>query len=633
MLIEDGSVKRCDLRLRNKYIGIKTEIYKIGDNNYAIYCNDYRGNFSELRKDFDYSIRQIGMRISLVNILPSKFQNKIDNISFDNVVDGFKASCIILTDLQTFITSKFHDIDIVSISTPKLGLDFEILICVAEDTSDADIKNMHQFLLDTDVGTDSIVIQCVDENACNAERIEPSNSDIAASFKVQHLELFKELPFTIVEADNWFESAEKIYQGELTRDFLPYFRADSTKCFLDFSVFNGINLRNALLLYDTVYIALPIENFLSDFLTLQGITKHELIELLDMGKVVLLLPNMETRYDRTIVMDAYKCNPNSVVGRRGINTLLASYLCETKKRYQERFPDIYEIASQLFMMGKKDNNVDIQNFARTIAWPIISVNESFDILHHASPTNIGAFGANQPLINLWASKIDDEKKRDIYEFELTVNAQNSHIAAALNATYFPFQQLNTDGNVYSDSVVSNMMCDFLKVFWYNPESISKFELLYDGNQAEQNSLKLFDCKENISVLKVAELSEKHQTHKVFRDLLLKLEDMDEAKRRAETRKINDILFDVSKTTRESQGGAVDFFLSSANFLPFPYALSVFLGAVGIIKEKADEHEFVAKNAELKVIEKLMKDSGLSGTAFKAEDIYCLDKISRVATLK
>lgn len=53
-------------------------------------------------------------------------------------------------------------------------------------------------------------------------------------------------------------------------------------------------------------------------------TISELIELVDMGKIILFLPNLENRYDKNLLLEVYKCNPTAIVGRRGINTLLAS---------------------------------------------------------------------------------------------------------------------------------------------------------------------------------------------------------------------------------------------------------------------------------------------------------------------
>lgn len=89
-----------------------------------------------------------------------------------------------------------------------------------------------------------------------------------------------------------------------------------------------------MLLYDTVYIAPPLYDKMDEFLIKQKMTIKELIELIEMGKEVLLLSNYEARYDKKLIEEIYKNSPNSIVGRRGINSLLASYLSETSKKYE-----------------------------------------------------------------------------------------------------------------------------------------------------------------------------------------------------------------------------------------------------------------------------------------------------------
>ena len=111
--------------------------------------------------------------------------------------------------------------------------------------------------------------------------------------------------------------------------------------------FPVINLRSLLLLYDTVYLALPIENFLDEFLEMQGMKKKELVQLVSMGKVVLLLGNDETRYDRQVILDAYKESPDSVIGRRAMNAMMIAQLVEMKNQYAANYPMAYEMASQL----------------------------------------------------------------------------------------------------------------------------------------------------------------------------------------------------------------------------------------------------------------------------------------------
>ena len=103
------------------------------------------------------------------------------------------------------------------------------------------------------------------------------------------LKPYEELPFTIEEGVFWLDNAERIYAGDFKRSELIFFRSNTTKCFFDFSVFDNINIRNALLLYDTVYIAPPLSDKMDEFLMKQKMTFEELVELVEMGKVVLLL--------------------------------------------------------------------------------------------------------------------------------------------------------------------------------------------------------------------------------------------------------------------------------------------------------------------------------------------------------
>jgi len=267
------------------------------------------------------------------------------------------------------------------------------------------------------------------------------------------------------------------------------------------------------------------------------------------------------------------------------------------------------------------------------AWPITAVTESFHILNHYSPMNYGTFGINRIIENMLEEQSQNKEMVSNDKNNFLVNAKNAHISTALNATYFPFSQTDSNGLLYSDSAVSNVMCDLLKVYWYNQESISKIAKLYRNNCTEQNILKLFCCKENIDVLKVAEVSDKYQTHRMFRELLIRLDTLNESERHFEIKKLNDILYEVNQITDKSQYSITKFFFSASGFLPISFGASSVLNALGIIKDKFDTSDNIEKSAELKLIEKYINKHNLSSSIYGAEDIYCLDKISRVACLK
>lgn len=57
MLTNDNNVRRNDLSLRLKYIGIKTRIFKIAPFKYVILCSNIPDDFEKIKTYFDRSIR------------------------------------------------------------------------------------------------------------------------------------------------------------------------------------------------------------------------------------------------------------------------------------------------------------------------------------------------------------------------------------------------------------------------------------------------------------------------------------------------------------------------------------------------------------------------------------------------
>ena len=618
MLKQEGTVKRCDLTLRTKYWGLVTEIYQLDIFRFVIACNNFRGNFEELSKDFENNIRQIGTDVSLVDKKPEQYLKKIKNISFDNVVDNFRATCVTLNDLKNFIKLKFYYVEIIQVSVPVTGVDFEILIEVSTETSDVQIEMMHKVLAETDLGTDVITIK-------KTKRFKNEERKLKVEHDVMILNHYEMLPFTINEGVFWLDNAEKIYTGNFERSELTFFRPETTKCFFDFSFFDNINIRNALLLYDTVYIAPPLYDKMSDFLTKQRMTQEELIELIEMGKVVLLLPNDEAKYDKNLIFEAYKNSPLSIVGRRGINTLLASYLAETTKKYEILHPNIYDISSEIFMVGTKDNNAKIQNMARFIAWPKLALIKSFSGFNVLSPMSISEFGIN----NVLNENILPVTKDQNIGFEFIVNSLNTHIATSLQATYFPFQQVGKNGATYSDCIVSKIMGDMLSLYSYDADSLKNIKNIYKKNKDEY--INLFDCRDNISVLKVAETADRFETHKGFRDILVRLGNLGDEERSKTIREYNDILFEL--VGDKKRGGFAKFIMGATGFLPLSAAFSHLLTSAGLLKDLIDETGAKKKYDDYRKIEKYLIEYGTSVEHKKVEDIFLLDKISRVATLK
>lgn len=212
MVRETSAVKRSDLILRCRYVGLETEIYQVDQYRYAIYCKNYRGNFDKLRKEFDNSIRQMGSWVELTQDIPEEYLLKIEPISLSNAVDGFKGAYVTQPDIENAIIDHFPDVDICGIHVVE-GLGYAITVEVAPETSQETMAEMEAVFTDLDFGTDKVEVRHTSN--------KPSEAKIKYTEDVIQLGINKQLPFTLDEADYWFANADNIYSGKLRRENLP----------------------------------------------------------------------------------------------------------------------------------------------------------------------------------------------------------------------------------------------------------------------------------------------------------------------------------------------------------------------------------------------------------------------------
>lgn len=495
MLTNDNNVRRNDLSLRLKYIGIKTRIFKIAPFKYVILCSNIPDDFEKIKTYFDRSIRYVTLQISLSDQVPEHYIEELFPIDMEHPVDDFRATARTRDEIEEYIYGRYHDFDIRKIVPSEGGINFHMDIYVGSDVSDKQIARLQKELTEVDFGTDQIQVLRTTDPPEDKTKLNPQDS-------VMWLNTNKSYPFTVAETDFWYDNIEAIYDGSVKRKDLSFCRDGELKCFVNASVFPVINLRSLLLLYDTVYLALPIENFLDEFLEMQGMKKKELVQLVSMGKVVLLLGNDETRYDRQVILDA---------------------------------------------------------------------------------------------------------------------------------TYFPFRAEN-DNKIYTDEAETSMMEGMMKVYWYAPEQVKRMQSIWNTNYTERNMLEFFDTKENIDILRTANMADKYQTPMKFRAILENLEKMEETDRRQKIREYNNILAEASERTAKSTS-IVDFMLGTTGFLNFGYYLNTILNLLGLLKGVPDMMPGATERKDLQKFRSIAKELGTNNPEKTGEEVYLLDRISPVANLR
>lgn len=347
MLQEDGTVRRIDLDLRKEVYGLKTEIYRTSDFDYQILCVNLNEigcyDFTGFQKMFNDQVRYMGTPVSIVNTPPEKYQFKIAPIPFDNPVYNFKSTAITEPELNELINSNFPNVSIKSVICHP-GMNFYIEIHVPIDTSDEQIREMKIKLRDLDVGTDDIRVE-----RQSSENEKKHTKSFNPFGDILNIHLNRDFGFSVDETDYWLSHAQDIYEGKLKRTDISYYRTRQKNCYIDASVFDCTDIRKAILLYDTVYLGMPLEDRLDYFLESQNIRRNDLIELCDRGKIVLVLVNDSKRYDKKILDEVYRISPLNIVGQRGVNTLLASYFVDLDERFYRNYPGIEDFITGLYM--------------------------------------------------------------------------------------------------------------------------------------------------------------------------------------------------------------------------------------------------------------------------------------------
>lgn len=94
MVRDTSAVKRSDLTLRCRYVGLETEIYQTGEHRFTIYCKNYRGSFEKLRAEFDHSIRRMGTWVELTQEIPGTYLGKLRRANLPKVYAQTASCCL-----------------------------------------------------------------------------------------------------------------------------------------------------------------------------------------------------------------------------------------------------------------------------------------------------------------------------------------------------------------------------------------------------------------------------------------------------------------------------------------------------------------------------------------------------------
>ncbi len=604
ILYDCGGVKRADLRLRTRYYGMKTKIYLVEKNHYVIQLLDFLDMFNDIKEDFDYNIRSIGDWVELASQKPKTILTDVEPLT--NIARNNEGIFLTNEMFQSLLISKFPGVNFVSIRVEHQNGP-NIIITVGDDTNNSDITAIKTFVQELRNAFKTVTVEK-----------EPSSGMFLCNKNVELACTDKNFLFSVTDSEFWFDNVEKIYSGEIGKESLRYFDSSKTKCYMDFSVWNNenINIRSNALLYDTVFLSFPLGSHIDDFLRQQHLKMNDLEEMVERSKLVVLLPNTESRYDGKTIDRLYQINNNAIVSKRGINALMAMFYCELERKYLSFWQSNEQLLEELCKECIKSSDNRMKILYEWLIWPIKAKRDSYELLTSYSPMKLPVIGANKLFEGIQQEHMENSKAM---EFELVVNSNAIHIATALQATYFPFADSGENG-VYSDMTVSNILGNVINTYQYSfdeqQQSIKAYSEMLDK---ERKSIYLLKSDNSLSLKNVLDYTDKYCTTITLKTILQDLSKLDTVQQNKKISEYNNLIAEIGKE-KITSNNILNYILSGVGFIPeIGTAASIISVILQLLENFGIKRNIVKKKIE-------------TGNATTADEVYLLDKLSRVARI-
>lgn len=646
----DKEILRCELYLRAEYPHLKTRIFKLKNDFYTIYADNYPKPFSSFEDKFHNQIRPITVPVSLTETIPENFEKEITPLSDTDIVSDYSGIPFSSFQLQRLIQFKFPNINCICITHDNSDyIDFYIQKISDEDSRLKFINflkslelNLPFKIIDDEKEIDTIILKEKQrkEKLNDFYRKNPSAKNFEESLSNPVLNMIplrqQSLHIKAEERDEeqFFYRLENIYKGIITKhDILPINR-DSLNCYIDYSMTGceNINIRNGVLLYDKVFIDLPLMESIESFCNRQKVKKDDLLDLCNRGKVNFILTHPSIQYDRDFLETLYSTAPNSIITRRLLSSLIIADLVDINKNYFINTVDgLLESSFDFANLIADTLHKEKEDVYKFLIWPQMALRNSFECLLFNSPTRIASFGINNTFLDF--PKLFDKEKGEKLELEFMINSDKVHIASALNSVYFPYSEKN---GKYTNRPTTSLMADRLN-FYKNATIDTGSEYFNDRNKilsGMQNILPIdiIDVNDYIPLHELQKVSDCFYTSSQFNSIFSFLAKQDVPERIEIIKKYNNLV-DKEINKKRNTKTSIDFAINGAfdGVGGVLSALNIFFPVIGLattgiklLAEKSGLNETILKKFEK--TQKIMKN----GNYNEEKAISFLAKINPVA---
>lgn len=425
---QSAAVRRTDVALRAAYPQLRTRIFQIAPFAYRIVFDEAVLRAETIRDDFEANIRPVTLQVQISNDIPANFLREIPPLRDHELASGFAGLPMNRQDIRTILYGRIPTLpDIVSIDNmrhPTLTLSFARELTAEEQTL------VRQFFERWESGWPV-------EFAVGALKPELSTRPTAIGadmLRIRPARMRTNAPAFVQEDEAyWFENLDAIFGGAVSPGSIVDVESVGTSCYVDASAFPQIDLRQAVLCYDTVFVSPPlVDGGAQSFWQRQALTREDFLELVSADRIRLVLRQPEERTDVAFLTAAYDANSSAIIGRRKASAFLAADIIQTADEYRFNQADVASHIPELARHLAVELKVPEGEMIQLLLWPNAARRSCLLPLMTNGLMSLGTFGQGR----LLGDQLQRVTGRDV-RLEALATSDGIHIAHALNATFIP----------------------------------------------------------------------------------------------------------------------------------------------------------------------------------------------------
>ncbi len=436
--------------------------------------------------------------------------------------------------------------------------------------------------------------------------------------------------FVKEEEEWWFGNLDRIARGYVTPRSFSITEDAGMACYIHGTAFPQIDLRQALLAFDTIYLEPPLcedENLsgLPSFWTSQSINRDDLLRLIEKDRVRLIHSQPEERGDLGLLREAREANPKGVIGRRMTAALMFSDIVETANEYRLSQDDLESDVLELIKRLADIHKAPLGEVARSVLCPNYMRRLAVENLTRQGTMGSTSFDQGR----LFGEVIQRVRGKEVL-IESYMFGQCIQTAHTLNATYIP----HTPHDSYVESWINPMALMGDRLNFYRSMS-TRLTAAWATNQRGIESrrivlppIPLFDFDRSAPIDDILLFTSRPSIRRKGRSLVARVSELPEEERASEMSRLQKKLYELG-VKNERREMSTSFLDASLTLADYAASTALFPFTAGWTMLKAMIHAARRSPSLDRFLDSLEADLSRPGN----DDLHFLSKISRVAKIK